>query len=76
LDNSNLNDDEDGLRCSSKELARSVDDDDEIEDYDDEDDEDDEDDDLEDEEDEDFDEDESEDLAKSVENKKNLVQST
>ena len=76
LDNSNLNDDEDELRCSSKELARSVEDDDEIEDYDDEDDEDEEDDDLEDEDDEDFDEDESEDLAKSVENKKILVQST
>ncbi len=71
LDGSNLNDDED----KQGRLARSVEDDDEIEDYDDEDEDDEEDEDLDDEDDEDYDEDESEELAKSVENKKVLVQS-
>ena len=72
-DGSNLNDDED----KQGRLARSVEDDDEIEDYDDDDDDEDdeEDEDLDDEDDEDYDEDESEEFAKSVENKKVLVQS-
>ena len=73
-DTSNLNGDEDGLRCSTKELARSVEDDDEQDDFDDDEDEEDyEDDDMDDEEDEEYDEDENEEVAKSVENNKVLV---
>ena len=76
MENSSLNGDEEALRCSSKEMARSVEDDDEIEDYDDEDEDDEEDEDMDEDEDEDYEEEENEELTKSVENKKILIPST
>ena len=71
-----LNGDDELVR--SKELARSVEDDDEIEDYDDEYDDDDDDDDIDidDEDDDDFDEEEIEEMPKTVENKTVLVSSS